>query len=388
MRPLTSALILEKQNFRTQVLEAVKPLPIRIVLDQGAFGAWHMVQDQLERLQPDVILMDLADQADESFFAIRQVRTLTRPPSVVVFHDNNDAQLILNAMRAGAAEFLTLPLERGVLSAALERISTLLPAGQTVKETRGRLIGFLSAKGGAGATTLICNIASFLRVATGKQVLLADLDMETGNVAFAMRATSQYSILEACRNISRLDLHYWKGLVSNGMPGLNILTAPADLQGVEPPQGVEIRQVLRFARTVHDFTMVDLPSRLNRMTLAVLEDVDQVFLITTADLPALHLANRTLRGLSDAGVPLGRVALLVNRISRRDQVTPEDIARNLNLPVYWSFPDDFDAATEFYVKGSALQPQSDLGKAIRQFVHKIAPAEPAAAVQRKKSFWG
>jgi len=383
--PLTAALILEKQSVRAQLLEVLKGIPVRIVLDQGGFGAWHLVQERLERLQPDVVLVDLGEEVEERFGYIQKVRMLARPPAIMVIHSANDAQLILSAMRAGAAEFLTLPLAQAALEAALERISALAPERRAGTETGGKLLAFLAAKGGAGATTLACNVAVGLARSTGKEALLADLDLETGNVAFAMKTSSQYNILDACRNISRLDAHFWRGLVSNGLPGLNILTAPADLRGLDAPQAVEIRQVLRFARTVYDFSLVDLASSLNRLTLAVLEDADQAFLVSTSDLPSLHLAKRVLQTLLQTGYGRERVRLLVNRCSRRDQVTPEDIERNLGVPVYWSFPEDSDSVGEFYVKGGAIAPQSDLGKSIRRFVQQISPPP---AEKKKKSFLG
>ncbi len=384
MIPLSAAIILENARFRERVLEALKSIPVRIILDQVGFGAWHLFREKVERLQPDVILVDLAGQPEQRFACIQQIRTMSRPPAVVVFHDSSDATVILNAMRAGAAEFLTLPLEEGALSAALERISVLVPSRHAGPESGGRLFAFLAAKGGAGATTLACNISTALGKSTGKGILLADLDIETGNVAFAMKAASEYSILDACRNISRLDAHYWKGLVSNGQPNLSILTAPADPRGLDYPEGVEIRQVLRFARSLYSFTVVDLASSLNRSSLAVLEDADHTFLITTTELPALHMAKRSLQALTQLGYGPERVALVLNRVSRRDEVTPEDVERNLGVPVFWSFPNDSDTVKDFYVKGGLIPAQSSLGKSVRQFVAQITGASAA----KKKSFLG
>ncbi len=383
MKPLSLALILERPSFREQVLQELKEIPVRVVLDQGGFGAWHLVHERIERLQPDVILADLGEQPDERFSYIQLMRTMSRPPAVVVVHDSSDAGIILKAMRAGAAEFLTIPLEPGALVNALERISAIAPGAASSKVTGGRLLAFVSVKGGAGATTLACNVAAALGRSTKQEILLADLDLETGNVAFAMKAGSQYSILDACRNISRLDVHYWKGLISNGQPNLNILTAPSDLRGFDNPQGVEVRQVLSFARTIYAYSVIDMPSSLSRLTLAALEDADKIFLITTTDLPCLHLAKRALQKLNATGHPLDRVALVVNRSSRHDEVLPEDIERNLGVPVFWRFPNDAKSVTEFYVKGGVIAPNSDLGKSITKFVAKISgPPSPPEAGKR------
>jgi pilus assembly protein CpaE len=262
VKPLTTALILEKTGFRAQVTEELREAPVRVVLDQGAFGAWHQIQDKLQRLQPDVVIVDLADQTEDRFACIQRLRTLPYPPAVVVIHDSSDAPVILKAMRAGATEFLTVPLEPGSLMTALSRISSLLPGRESGAESTGQVFAFLSAKGGAGATTLACGTASVLGKTSGQEILLADLDLETGNVAFAMKANSVYSVLDACRSISRLDAHYWKGIVSNGKAGLHILTAPTEARSQELPQGVEVRQILNFARTLYPYCIVDLPSHL------------------------------------------------------------------------------------------------------------------------------
>ncbi len=385
MKPLSLALVLEKPSFRAEVLQELKNIPVRVVIDQGGFGAWNVVQEKLDRMKPDVILMDLGEQVEERFSCMQLLRGVPRPPALVVVHDTSDASLILNAMRAGATEFLTLPLEQGALSAALERISRFLPGAAAGSEgaSTGRLFAFLAVKGGTGATTLACNVSAVLGKFAGKDVLLADLDLETGNVGFAMRAATRYSILDACQSISRLDPHYWRGLITNGFPGLHILGAPTDFRALEYPKGVEVRQVLRFARTLYGFVLVDLPSTLDPLVMAVLEDADRTFLVTTTDLPSLHLAKCALEKLKYAGYSPERLALVVNRISRRDEVAPEDIERNLGIRVFWGFPDDAKSTTEFYVKGGVIPPQSDLGKSVRQFTSEISGVP--LAPQRKGS---
>src|SRR5262249_25850612 len=288
------------------------------------------------------------------------LRGAPRPPALVVVHDSSDATLILNAMRAGATEFLTVPLEQGTLSAALERISRFLPGAPGPDgPSAGRVFAFLSVKGGTGATTLACNVAAMLGKSAGRDVLLTDLDLETGNVAFAMRTNSRYSILDACRSISRLDPHFWKGLISNGLPGLHILGAPSDFQGTEYPKGVEVRQLLRFARSLYGLVLVDLPSTLDPLVMAVLEDADRTFLITTTDLPCLRLAKCALEKLKYAGYPPERLALVVNRTSRRDEGVGEDIQGNLGLPGSWRFPDGVKRTEEFLGQGCVQSPEWD-----------------------------
>lgn len=385
MKPLTIGLLLENQRFRAQLDGALQEVPVRVILDQGGFESLAAIRDKLQYLQPDVLMVDLGEQPEDRLAFIRSVRTMNRAPAVVVCHNANDAKVILQVMRAGAAEFLTLPLEEGALLAALERISALLPGRDAGTDAGGRVLAFLSVKGGAGATTLACNVAVALGKEQGSDVLLADMDLDTGNVAFAMKAPGPYSVADACRNLSRLDEHYWRGLVSNGLPGLHVLTAPAEPSSADPPQGVELRQVLNFARGLYRYSVVDLGRGLNRVTLSVIEDADEVFLVTTAELPGVHVAQRSLQLLQRLGYRMERVRLTLNRSSRHDPVASEDIQRNLKTPVFWRFPLDAEGVHEFYVKGGVLPPKSDLGKSVRQFAAKIT-GQPAP--KRSRSILG
>jgi Flp pilus assembly CpaE family ATPase len=123
------------------------------------------------------------------------------------------------------------------------------------------------------------------------------------------------------------------------------------------------------------------------VTLAGLEDADRTFLITTTELPSLHLAKRTLQSLRLQGYPQHRLALVLNRSSRREEITQEDIERNLGVPVFWQFPYDAETVNEFYIRGGSIAPKSELGRSVFQFAQKLSGA-PAPAAKEKKSFLG
>ena len=135
--------------------------------------------------------------------------------------------MILNAMRAGAAEYLFPPFAEP-LRAALERIGnerrnatqSVRRGGHTIgiHVRQGRLRRYhhrLPYRGGTAGPDR-----------KGK-VLLADLDFDAGMVGFLLKTKSTYSISDAVRNTQRLDESYWKAMVSNGISGLEIISAPS-----------------------------------------------------------------------------------------------------------------------------------------------------------------
>jgi pilus assembly protein CpaE len=159
---------------------------------------------------------------------IRQLKAQHPRLKVIAMHATADPKIILAAMRAGANEFLHPPLDES-LPAALERILSAADVDE-VPATRGRIIGFLSAKGGCGATTIACHIASEIHHQTRKSVLLADLDLISGLVGFLMKAPSSYSILDAIKNLARLDESLWRALVVEQRPGLSVIPSPTTIK--------------------------------------------------------------------------------------------------------------------------------------------------------------
>src|SRR5579859_4500920 len=94
-------------------------------------------------------------------------------------------------------------------------------------------------------------------------------------------------MMDAVQNLHRLDPSYWSALVANGIPNLETLTAPTG-PFADPSDPDELKQVFDFCRTQYDWIIVDLGRGLSALTLACLQNCDQAYLVTTAELPALH----------------------------------------------------------------------------------------------------
>jgi hypothetical protein len=88
-----------------------------------------------------------------------------------------------------------------------------------------------------------------------QQTLVADFDLNGGLVGFLLGAKSDYSIVDVVKNLYRLDLSYWKGVVSNGRPGLSVVRAPSTTVRGDPPNSAELRQVVRFAKSLYPWTI-------------------------------------------------------------------------------------------------------------------------------------
>lgn len=374
--PLTAAVVIASPDLSREVQSCIEESSARVVIRQSQVGDWSAFLDKVERLRPDVLLVELAGLWDDLEAAFQRIRTASAPPAIVALHAATDAESILRVIRAGATEYLYPPYGTPLRS-ALERIGAERKPQNTTR-SRGQILGFLSVKGGCGATTIACHTAVELPRQTSKHALLIDLDLDSGIAGFLLKAKGQYTVLEALNNVHRLDLSYWKALVSNGIPGLEVLPAPLYVP-VRPQQESErIRQVLRFVRAHYDWIVVDLGRGLGGNILSALEEVDETFLVTTVDVPALYRAKYIARTLRDSGYKRDRLHIVLNRVPRNPDMTASEIEQILGAEVKAALPDDSAALYECYVDGKLLSDNTGLGKHLNRLAARLigAPEKP------------
>jgi pilus assembly protein CpaE len=326
-------LIVAHRELWNQVQLALRGSPARIVFDQPAVQDWARFLDELDRIRPDVVLVELSAVGPAFEEALRRIRSSLAQPMLIALSTTVEPETILAAIRAGASEYLYPPLEGALEKALIRLTSERARVRQPVREP-GKILGFVSAKGGCGATTVACHVGVELQRQTSKDVLLADLDLETGLLSFLMKARSEYSILDAVRNLHRLDASYWKALVSNGQPQVEVIAAPRMGDTAEPLAPDLFRQVLRFTRTVYDWVVVDLGRSMTPLTLGVLADLDQAFLVATFDVLALHRVKQIAQNLLDFGYGQKRLQLILNRMPRQPDLTQGELEKVLGLEIF------------------------------------------------------
>jgi len=374
MYPLTAGVVIANRDLSREIQACLREVRVRVVLEQPAITRWAEFQLQMERSRPDVLIFDLS-QPRLLEEAIRKIRALSSAP-VIAVHDAVDAETILGALRAGAREYVYPPYLPS-LQKALERISLDQTKQHAAKGLHGRVLGFLSAKGGCGATTIACHLAWELQRVTQQEILLADLAMSAGAVGFLTDSKTQYSILDAVRNIHRLDLSYWKALVSNGTPRLEVITAPTEPVVDEALDPEPFRDVLRFVRSNYDWVIADLGRGLNFFSLGLLEEMDEIFLVTHLEVPALYQTKNVVQQIRDMGFLEDRLHVIVNRSPKQSEFTSEEVERLLGVPIHTKLPNAYPELYQAFAQGRLLSPDTQLGKHFTQLAMSLAGVQGA-----------
>jgi pilus assembly protein CpaE len=387
MYPLTIGLAIENRDLMEQTQACLADSPFRVIVEHQDMGDLSGFLDRLERMRPDVVLVDISGWKEPLEGLVSSIRAAAGDSMLMVLNTTAEADSILSSLRAGINEYLFPPLEESLRKALERRSAERSRRRDGGAKGAGKAFAFFSAKGGCGATTLICHVAAELG-RQNQKVLLMDLDLDAGMIGFITKTKAVYSILDAVNNLHRLDIHYWKALVSNGIPGVEIVAAPLALACKQQIKDEQIRNVLAFAKPHYDWTLVDLGRSLSRITMAALEEIDEACLVTTLEVPALHQAKQVIQTLVDSGYGKNRIRLILNRSPKRLDITPGELEKMLGVPIFCMIPNDYPELYETYAEGRMLSRSSDLGKQIARLATKLANLEEEKGTKKRFALFG
>jgi pilus assembly protein CpaE len=331
----------------------------------------------------DVILVELDSDPE---YALDLVETICARglATVMVYSAQTDPGLLLRCMRAGAREFLTLPLDSGTLAEALVRVSVLRAGSRAPRKKDGRLLVFLGAKGGSGVTTLACNFATSLAKESGLRTLLIDFNLPLGDAAISLGIKAQYSISSAFQNASRLDVNFLSTLLVQHESGLFVLAAPGELAPTYV-SAEAIDKLLDVARQSFDYVVVDAGSRLDLQREHLFDESATIYLVTQVGIPELRNSHRLIALLSAAGSP--KLEIVINRYDPRSvEIDEEHITKALTRPAKWKIPNNY-AAVRRMQNTATLFTENDgqIAKVIQQMAHAVC-GEPVIGEKKKKGF--
>ncbi len=319
----------------------------------------------MRQLRPDLILLDLSSNLETALGLMPYITSFRPTVHVIGMHNNSDAEVIMRSLRAGATEFLCAPFDIPTQNTVIARILRLREHEERTQPQRGKLLAFVGAKAGFGVTTLAYHTAYSLRKEGQRRVLLADFDLLGGTVSFALKLNHGYSLLDGIRHSDQLDSALWSALIGN-VGGLDVLPAPEKPETMQF-EGHRIHEILEYARVMYDVVVVDLPAAYERISLATLGDADRIHIVCTPELPSLHMTRKCIVFLEQMGFARDRFRVLVNRVSRKDELSTSDMEKVFNFPVHMTFSDDYPALHRALTAGKPVPPNCELGRQIRRF---------------------
>jgi len=336
--------------------------------------------DALAHEKFDVALVDLSLPDSNGLETLSTIQRHAPTLPIVALTGLKSESMALAAVKQGAQDYLvkgtltTETLVRALQYAMMRRQSSSGPADAQA----ATVVGFLGSKGGVGTTTLACHYAIELQRQTKKKVLLVDLDTSSASASFLMETDSKYTVEDAATNLHRLDPSFWNNLVCGTSHGIDLLQSPGAKRSYEPLDGERVRHVLRFARALYGYIVVDL-GRLNALSLSLTPEASELFVVTTVEMPALFEAGYVLKKLLDLGITSGHIQLILNRVPKKVPSSTSDFEQALGHPVCATIGDYPGELLEAYGNRQFFDEKLSIRKQMRQLVSRALGGEEPKA---------
>ncbi len=342
--------------------------------------------EQLNEKRPDVCIIDMDRDREAAIHTAERIRDTQSETVLMAASSDSKPDLILQAMRAGCTEFLVKPVTRDQLLEALARTSGRKK--EPHETLNGQILAMMGAKGGAGVTCLAIHLGGLLAQRHGRKTLLIDLHPNLGDVALYLRQDRHlYSFYDLSENTHRLDGDLLQGFLVRHPSGMDILPAP---EGIEPSRhlGAEaVKRTLQFLRQSYQFILLDCPTGLADVNTAALDEADNLYLVTTSEVPAVKNVARYADYLSHFSYPIERMRVVINRYSKGDAISEAQIEKTLRRPIFWKVPNQYREVIKVINTGSPLDlgSTSEFMRSMMGWADALA-GKPVAAKKESKSF--
>jgi pilus assembly protein CpaE len=342
---------------------------------------------QVARLSPSAVIIELSSQPEQSLALISRINDGC--PSMVIISASRSASpdLILRSLRAGAREFLRLPIIGEELTTVLDRTAEFCAEQNRGTRKRGRTAAVFSNKGGCGTSFIATNVAA----AAAGPTALVDLNLQSGNLDLFLGMDSKFSIVDLIRNRARLDAALLKSYLAPHSARLALLPAPHEAGAADDIEPEQVFDALEALRERYDYVVMDLPHTFDSITLAALDQADDILLVLTLDIPSIRSAQRALAIFDKLGYPRQKVHIIVNRMTKQVDLDLQKVERVLGERVAGVVQNDFRMVVNSINLGTPLveaQPSSAIAADIRRIIPKIFSTPEAAEPEPRKGLLG
>jgi pilus assembly protein CpaE len=337
-------LISSRPLFFAEVERALTGAPYpRISGRTGISGGAQSGVEALRSGAASFLMVDMDGDPVEAMRLVRDVVADHPEARVLACSERRDSEIILDVMRAGAVDYLTVPLDRRVIEESMGRVARRGAGEPTGSLARGRVISFLSAKGGCGSSTVGVNLAAALcalPAREGRSLVMVDLDSPGGDISAMLQMAPTYSLADVAANTHRLDMDLLNSMLTRDETGVQCLASCGEGEHPTTLAAIGADRLASVVAFLHEHfdTVILAGGGLGEAEMGALNLAHMVHVVTTLDFLALRRAQGMIERLRAFGVTGDALRVVVNRHERAADLTMTDARDALEAPVVWSIP--------------------------------------------------
>ncbi len=321
-----------------------------------------------------IFIVDLSLNKQEKLDLILKVTSRCPNCKVLALADNPSVDLIIQIMRAGAREFIPVPIIKNEFFEAINK--TISQFEETKKINKCKIISVFSNKGGIGKTSLATNLALELSKITKENVALIDMNFQMGDITTFLDLKPSFNISYMLENIDKINETFLLSTLEKYKnTNLYILADPPYFKQADNIQAKQITKLFNTLKDTFSYIIVDAESSFNAKNIATLDNSDMILLVTVANLPALRNTQRCLELFEKLGYDREKTQIVVNRYMENDEIKEADIEKVLSKNIYWKIPNNYFAIMTAINKGipvSILNSSTNVAQSYKDLAQKIS----------------
>jgi pilus assembly protein CpaE len=344
---------------------------------------------------PDLVVVALDADQSKALQLIQQLGSEFPGLPILAVSARGDGQSILQALRAGAKEFLTQPVVLEELMLALQRLRQTRVGADGVMQMSGggpkvdsQLISIVGSRGGIGCTSIAVNLGCILAQEPDNNVALVDLDLALGDADVALDLIPDYTLADVALNIDRLDMTFLRRSLSKHACGLSLLPHPVQMEDISLIHEDHLGRVIGLLRASYSHLLFDLSKRYTPTDMTAMRMSDTILLVAQLELTSLRNVVRLLHTLGQEDGLGDKIKIVVNRVGSDDgDITLKKAEETIGMPIYCQLPNDYKALSGSRNAGEPLlthAPKSKVQIALQGLANALTGKTPAEPVKKER----
>lgn len=310
-----------------------------------------LIYDKISDIQgKSILIVDVSDNKRQKLDFVLKITSEFRNCKVLVLSDSPSVDLIIEIMRAGAKEFVPIPIIKTEFCEALNKLIAQTDEPKTASKCK--IISVFSNKGGIGKTSLATNLALELAKITKENIALIDLNFQMGDITTFLDLKPSFNISYMLENLDKINETFLLSTLERyKKTSLYVLADPPYFKQADNIQPKQIMKLFNTLKETFSYIIVDAESSFDGKNIAALDNSDMILLVTVANLPALRNTQRCLELFDKLGYEREKTKVVVNRYMENDEIKDDDIQKVLSKEIYWKVPNNYFAIMSAINKG-------------------------------------
>jgi len=352
-------------------------------------------------LRPDVIVMDINMPGMDGVQAAEIISQRLPTCPIIMMSVHGEVDQLKRAISAGAREFLVKPFSGDEFSASIRTVfereltrrtqfeSTLpaVPSPGASDDGDHQVIAVFSPKGGAGRTTIATNLAVALHRDTGARVCLVDANLQFGDVGVLLNLNPKDRSIAEAVETGEPDGDIVDSVLVDHSTGIHVLLAPPSPEGADLVTPAYMRKIVEHLRFGHEFVVIDLPSGLSDLSLAVMDVADTILVLTALEITTIKNVRLFLEVTEQLEYARSKIRLVINRADAAQGIRIADVEASVRRPIDGTIVSDGRLSVLAVNRGVPFvvsHPDSVLSRDVTKLARTLAGDAGAAQDQPNK----